>query len=48
MPEMKQFYQDNITFKDYVDKICEAYNKSLEDVLALAITQQYYHYLKEN
>lgn len=42
---MKQYYNENKDFKEYVDKCMKTYGWSLERALLSPITISYYNYL---
>lgn len=47
MNEMKQFYEKNEVFRNYVDNMRKHRNKSVDEVLAMYIVKEYYKYLTE-
>ena len=43
--KLKQFYDTDTDFKDYVDKDMEMYNRTLEQSLESPVTENYYNYI---
>jgi len=48
MSELKDFYNKNADFKDFVDKCMTTYRWTLEQALSSPITKNYYDYLKSS
>ena len=46
MSELKDFYNSNADFKEFVDKCMRTYSWTLEYALSSPITKNYYNYLK--
>lgn len=44
---MKEFYNNNANFKDYVDKFSKHYGMSVEEALSQEIIKQVYLYYKK-
>ena len=38
---LRLFYQQNLEYREFVDKNAETYNKSTEDVMLMQITEEY-------
>lgn len=44
---MKQAYEENEDFREFVDKNCQTYGKSVDYMLSTPTTQEYYKFLVE-
>ena len=44
---MKEFYNSNADFKDYVDKYCKKHGYTVEETLEHALVKDVYEYYKK-
>lgn len=47
MDQLFEVYKTNSDFREYVNKACKNYNKTVNEILVLEHTKQYYKYLLE-